>query len=96
MAIPKKLSFEGTIKCFPQKGGWHYVQVPKSHSIPLLDQADRGLIAITATVGNQDWATSFLPFGDGSHFLALPAVIRKKANIKIGDKVTVTYRTRKR
>jgi hypothetical protein len=39
------------VEIFPQKGGWHFIRVPKSMTTKLAHKADRGVIAINATVG---------------------------------------------
>lgn len=87
---------KGEVELFPQQGGWHYVRVPKSITEDLKDLADRGLIAITARVGKTSWQTSLLPMGDGTHFIALSAKVRKAQNISLGDSVEVAFRLRDR
>ena len=88
--------FFETVKLFPQDKGWHYVNVPADLSEPFEHLADRGLIAITAAIGNSSWETSQLPMGDGSHFIALPAKIRKKEGIYLGDVIRVRFSLRER
>jgi hypothetical protein len=58
--------------------------------------ADRGLIAITATVGKISWPTSLLPYGDKTHFIALPAKVRKANDIKLDDEISVEFEMRER
>lgn len=60
----------------------------------LAHKADRGLIAINATVGNTSWDTSLLPMGDGTHFIALNAKVRASEKIKLGDKIEILFRPR--
>ena len=79
------------VEIFPQKGGWHFIRVPKSITKKLNHKADRGVIAIQAAVGNTSWNTSLLPKGDGTHFIALNATVRKKENINLGDKIEVVF-----
>lgn len=88
--------FNSKVELFPQDKGWHYVSVPANLSEPFEHLADRGLIAITATIGNSKWETSQLPMGDGSHFIALPVKIRKKESINLGDVICVKFSLRKR
>ncbi|GHU87473.1 hypothetical protein FACS1894202_01830 [Clostridia bacterium] len=88
--------FFGAVELFPQDKGWHYVRVPMNLSKPFEHLADRGLIAITASIGNSKWKTSQLPMGDGSHFLALPAKVRKKECINLGDVICVKFALRER
>ena len=65
-----RYSFAAAVKLFEREKGWHYVSVPTELSRPLEHLADRGLIAVTARIGNSGWQTSLLPMGDGTHFIA--------------------------
>jgi hypothetical protein len=47
-----------------------------------------------ARVGTQTWPTSLLPMGDGRHFIALPAKVRAKQKIGVGDAVSVFFEVR--
>ncbi|HYD34749.1 MAG TPA: DUF1905 domain-containing protein [Vitreimonas sp.] len=87
---------KGEIELFPQKGGWFFVRVPKKYTELTKDVADRGLVAITATAGGSSWNTSLLPMGDGTHFIALPAKVRKKENLNLGDSLSMTFVLRDR
>lgn len=86
----------GPVELFPQQGGWHYVAIPLTISEQLADLADRGVIAITATVGQTTWDTSLLPMGDGSHFVALNAAVRSANDLELGGSVTIGIRPRTR
>lgn len=89
-------SFEANVELFPQDNGWYYVRVPSKLTKSLEVLADRGLIAVTTTVGSSSWPTSLLPMGDGRHFIALPAKVRKKENIKLDDTIKVHFALRQR
>jgi hypothetical protein len=89
-------SFKGTVELFEREKGRYYVSAPMELCRPLEHLADRGLIAITATVGKTSWPTSLLPMGDGTHFLALPAKVRTKEKLILGDAVDVSFETRQR
>ena len=89
-------TFFAKVMHFDRKMGWHYVSVPTELSVPLGYLADRGLIAITAKVGNSSWPTSLLPMGDGTHFIALPAKVRSKENLPLGAEIEVSFETRTR
>jgi hypothetical protein len=86
----------GTVELFPQKGGWTYVRVPIEYSERTKELADRGLVAITATLGKTTWHTSLLPMGDGTHFIALSAKVRKAENIAVGDRIKLSFNLRSR
>jgi hypothetical protein len=89
-------TFTAVVELFPQDKGWHYVRVPVVLSEPLLHFADRGLIAVNATVGALTWPTSLLPMGDNTYFIALPAKIRKKYGLVVGDNIDVAFSVRTR
>ena len=91
----EKYKIEGKVEIFPQKGGWIYVRVPKSITIELSHLADRGLIPITAQVGDSIWDTSLLPMGDGIHFVALNAKVRKAEGVEVGKIIRVSFQVRR-
>jgi hypothetical protein len=86
----------GKVELFPQKGGWFFVRVPKQYSDLTKDLSDRGLVAITAKVGGSVWKTSLLPMGDGTHFIALPAKVRKKEKVDLNQTIEMTFVLRER
>ncbi|GBR73659.1 protein DUF1905 [Candidatus Termititenax aidoneus] len=88
--------FSGIVELFPQDKGWFYVRVPQKSSKPYEKLTDRGLIAVTALVGKSSWNTSLLPYGDGTHFIALLAKVRAKEKIALGGKIEVDFSIRKR
>ncbi len=83
--------FEGQVELFPQDNGWYFVRAPSKLSKPLEIMAERGLIAVLATVGPSSWPTSLLPYGDGTHFIALPAKVRKKEKLTLGNNIKVSF-----
>ncbi len=90
------MTFSVVVSLFERDKGWHYVAVPSYASKPLEHLADRGLIAITAKIGNSSWPTSLLPMGDGSHFIALPAKVRSKEKVMLGNIIEVSFELRTR
>ena len=90
----KNYKTRGKVEIFPQKGGWVYIRVPTRVTKELLHRADRGLIPIKASVGETSWGTSLLPMGDGTHFIALNAKVRKKENIEVGKTITISFELR--
>jgi hypothetical protein len=96
-ATPESGSFTGIAEIFDKPNmPWWFVRVPTELSKPLEIFAERGLIAVTATVGKASWQTSLMPYGDGTHFIALPAKVRKPNSIRLGDSVTVAFVPRDR
>ena len=74
------------------QGGWHYVPVPAELVEPFMHLRNPfGFIAITAHVGRSFWSTSLLPKGDGSHFIALPADVRKVEKLGVGSAIEVFF-----
>jgi predicted DNA-binding protein (MmcQ/YjbR family) len=99
MAAPMEKSkmdnaFTAKVSLFERDKGWHYVSVPTDLSKPLVHLADRGLIAVTARIGSSSWQTSLLPMGDGTHFIPLPAKVRRKEGLAVGSVVEVSFEIR--
>jgi Domain of unknown function (DUF1905). len=91
--------FTAKIERFECVNGWHYVPVPKELVIPLKLQNytnQFGYIAIAAKTGTSSWDTSIMPMGDNTDFIALPAKVRKKEKLTLGDDVEVSFETRMR
>ena len=90
------MTFTANIEIFEREMGWYYVSVPTDLSKSLEYFADRGLIAVTAKIGNSTWPTSLLPMGDGTHCIALPAKVRSKEKLSLGMTVELSFETRVR
>jgi len=89
--------FSGIVEIFDKSNmPWWFVRVPKKISTPYEVLADRGLIPVTAYVGKNSWQTSLLPYGDNTHFVALPKKVRKANNIQPGDKISIEFEIRER
>ena len=90
--------FNGIVEiCGDEAGHWHIMHVPKKVSEAYRPLAKNfGFIPMTLRVGKSSWPSSFMPSGDGTHIIAVPAKIRKAENIQIGDKITVEFKTRER
>ena len=90
-------TFTAQIERLECDSGWHYVIVPEELIIPLKLQNytnQFGYIAITARTGTSSWDTSIMPMGDNTEFIALPAKVRKKEKLALGDEVEVSFETR--
>lgn len=88
--------FKDEVKIFPLENPWIYVPVPLKYTEMFKGEADRGLVAITVTVGSSTWNTSLMPMGDGTQFIPLSAKIRKKEDIKVGDQINGHFELRDR
>jgi hypothetical protein len=89
-------TFTAMVDLFERNKGWYFVAVPTELSKPHEHLADRGLIAVTASIGKSSWPTSLLPMGDGTHFIALPAKVRTKEKLSRGETVEVSFELRER
>lgn len=86
---------EGELELFEEVvSPWHYVRVPEEYTEVTRHLAVRGLVPITVTLGRTTWDTSLLPLGDGTHFIAVNAKVRKAERIALGDRIKLTFRVR--
>lgn len=92
----KVTTITGLVEIFDLVNPWVYVRVSPEITEETKYFADRGLVAITATVGKYSWNTSLMPMGDGTQFIPLPAKLRKSESIEVGDMVTVSFVLRDR
>lgn len=84
-----------TVKCFPGKYGWYYVELDESLSNdlrPILNGVWPALLKSEFTLNKTTWKSSIMPIKDGPLFIALPAKIRKKESIEEGQEVKVHVR----
>lgn len=94
-----KNTFTEKIERFECENGWYYVVVPEELVVPLRlqDYTNQfGYIAVTVETGTSRWDSSIMPLGGGVSFIALPAKVRKKEKIGLGDEVEVYFETRMR
>ena len=94
----EKEIFKGksSVKIFPVKNPWIYVDIPEKYTEMLKNYADRGLVAVKVTLGKSTWDTSLMPMGNGTQFIPLSAKVRKAENIEVGDNINLTFILRKR
>jgi hypothetical protein len=92
--VARTYTVVGEVELFEREGGWHFLRVPTRISDDLQHLADRGLIAIRATVGDTSWDTSLLPLGDGTTFVPLNAKVRTRNDLTPGNTVTLSFTPR--
>lgn len=81
----------GSVCTFPSPSGWHFVTVPKNKIDNLKNKKGHwGFIPAEFAYKTHTWKSSLLPMGNGDYFIALRASLRKRENIKIGDKVKLS------
>jgi hypothetical protein len=86
----------GMVEVFDLPSTWFYVRVPQNQTKKFSGRLGWGLIPIEVSLGKTTWQTSLLPKGDKNFFIALKAEVRRKERVKLGDKISLTYKLRGR
>lgn len=86
------LRFHTTVKRFGQKGeksGWTYLEITEAQAGEL-SPGNRKSFRVKGQINGYPFEqTALIPMGDGSFILALNAPLRKKAGLRLGDRVAV-------
>ncbi|HNW89551.1 MAG TPA: YdeI/OmpD-associated family protein [Bacteroidales bacterium] len=80
--------FEAQLKKGINSQGWTYVDIPSSVSNKL---KKKGRIKVCGTIGQENFRTSILPKGDGTHYLFVSQPLLKKIGKMAGDDVQVKF-----
>lgn len=93
----KKFSDSQEVWLYPSEhAAWHFLSIDKVISKKLREENKHlsrgfGSLPVTVTIGGTTWDTSlFFDSKSERYILPLKASVRKKENIRAGDKITVS------
>lgn len=69
----------------PNKGGWTYMVWP--NSVQFL--GTRARVKVRGTMDGEPFASSFMPMGDGTHKLPVPAKMLQMLGKQVSDQIHV-------
>ena len=76
-------------------GRWYFITVPEEQSAGIKAHAfgsprGFGSVKVEARIGEVSWQTSVFPLNSGGYLLPVKKEVRTRADIGVGDEVTVT------
>lgn len=85
------MSFTTKVQKSPNKGGWHYVDMPDDLLSELRKQAGKnGNVPVVANVGMTDWKSTIMSRGQQRWYLPLSSFVREAEAIQEGQNITVS------
>ena len=91
--MTKTYFFQAKVWLYPGKAGWHFITVPSDITADIDYHFDHlkkgwGSLPVKVTVRNTTWETSIFPDKKSkSYLLPMKQEVRKKENVKEGDKL---------
>jgi len=77
---------------WPGDMGWHFINLDKKISKEIRTIYPRGLVKISASIGNTKWNTSLFPhLESGVYILAIKKSVRKKEELMEGDMIKIKF-----
>jgi hypothetical protein len=75
-------------------GRWYFITVPEEQSAEIKAHAfgsprGFGSVRVEATIADVVWRTSVFPLNRGGYLLPIKAEVRRKADLAVGDEVSV-------
>jgi hypothetical protein len=87
-----KFSVNNTVRRFPGKYGWYYIELEEDISQdlrPVLKGLWPALLKARFTLNKTTWKSSIMPIKDGPLFIALPSKVRKAEDIDVDQIIEV-------
>lgn len=78
-----------------ENASWHFITVPDElageiRAESLARRGGFGSVRVEVTIDDVTWRTSVFPQKSGGYILPVKAAVRRRANIAVGDDVTLT------
>ena len=91
----RKINFKAELWIYPGPTPWHFISLPKKESEEIKAASGPrrgwGAVKVKARIGETNWVTSIFPDKKtNTYILPIKLEVRKKENLKAGQKVELT------